>query len=227
MDAHQCPYCSKALKSERGITQHIFQTPKCREAQPNSVSSSKSQQLDPNCDGAKDPNQEAEGDGLRRSNRNKRRKQDDPDMEPMRSRTNTNSHPDMKPNAADSSALDTSSDVDANRSTSYVYEDSYKDKESDATLDPVKEDEDYDLEDGVVKAQGFDTVLSVILERFVELQRTAMFWDLVCNGKLHRQVELVIFVRFVKCDTEESDLLCGKYLTRTKNMKQICALSYQ
>ncbi len=489
MDTYQCPYCSKTLKSERGTTQHIFQTPKCREAQLNFVSATQSQQVDPNCDGAKDPNQEAEGDGLRRSRRNKRRKQDDPDMESIPSRTDTNLHPDMEPNEADSGAADTSSDVDANRSTSYLYEDSSDDEESDATMDPVEEDDDYDLggpnkeilerfvaycrdhsdnfldltvpeetsiklmdilrrkkaplnafpelltwhlkeighlrehetlndtdkyfhrktlmaslvprynmsamvpvlkrvtlpsskavvsipcrlaadiivhlltdprvededylffqddpfapppenityiadlntgdaylksyqqkitkpnqvllavpmyidgcstgqfsdlpvtalklslgihnrqardkerswlelgwvpqvrkesargkkmfqqsghlesldvtvldgegdsadeieeeedEDGVVKAQDFHTMLSVILESFVELQRTGMLWNLKYKGKLYHSTELVIFVPYVKCDTEEADLLCGKYLTRTINVKHIC-----
>ena len=145
MDTYQCPYCSKVLKSERGITQHIFQTPKCRDAQQASISSSNRQQPDPNCDGAQDPNQEAERDGLRRSRRNKRRKQDDPDTDPGPSKTGTNLDSNRKPNNADYGVTDTGSGVDAQRSTSYAPEDDSSDEESVGTMDPVKEDDDYDL----------------------------------------------------------------------------------
>lgn len=83
-------------------------------------------------------------------------------------------------------------------------------------------EDDEEEEDGAVKAQDFHTMLKTILESFVELQRTGMLWDLVYKGKLYKNVEFVIFVPFVKCDTEEADLLCGKYLTRTKTVKHCC-----
>ena len=76
--------------------------------------------------------------------------------------------------------------------------------------------------DGTCKAQDFHTVLSVILESFVELQRTGFVWDLVYKGKEYKGIEFVIFVPFVKCDTEEGDLLCGKYTVRTGNVKHVC-----
>ena len=81
------------------------------------------------------------------------------------------------------------------------------------------EDED---EESDVKAQDFHTMLSTILESFVELQRTGFIWDLVYKGKLYKNIKFVIFVPFVKCDTEEADTLCGKYKVRTSNIKQIC-----
>ena len=95
--------------------------------------------------------------------------------------------------------------------------------EGDATL-PKEEDYEQqdDEEEDAVKAQDFHTMLSVILESFVELQRTGFIWDLVYKGKLYRGVEFVIFVPFVKCDSEEGDLLCGKYTVRTKNIKHVC-----
>ena len=66
-------------------------------------------------------------------------------------------------------------------------------------------------------------MLCVILESFVELQRTGFVWDLVVyKEKLYREVEMVIFVPFVKCDTEEADLLCGKCTVRTANVKHVC-----
>ncbi len=84
------------------------------------------------------------------------------------------------------------------------------------------DEEDNESEDGAVHAQDFHTMLSTILESFVELQRTGFIWDLVYKGKLYKGIEFVPFVPFVKCDTEEADLLCGKYLVRNKNVKHIC-----
>ena len=77
-------------------------------------------------------------------------------------------------------------------------------------------------EDAPVKAQDFHTMLSVILDSLVKLQKTGFIWDLVYKGKLYEKVEFVLFVPFVKCDTEEADLLCGKYLVRNRNISHIC-----
>ena len=96
--------------------------------------------------------------------------------------------------------------------------------EGDATL-PKEEEEDEDEDEEqeeAVKAQDFHTMLSAILQSFVELQRTGFIWDLVYKGKLYRNVEFVIFVPFVKCDSEEGDLLCGKFTVRTQNVKHVC-----
>ena len=94
--------------------------------------------------------------------------------------------------------------------------------EGDAVEPKEAESEQEDAENEAVHAQDFHTMLSVILESFVELQRTGFVWDLVYKGKLYREVEMVIFVPFVKCDTEEADLLCGKYTVRTANVKHVC-----
>lgn len=97
------------------------------------------------------------------------------------------------------------------------------------TADEDSEDEDSEADeviDGAVKAQDFHTMLRFILKSFVELQRTGFVWDLVYKGKLYKDIEFVIFVPFVKCDTEEADLLCGKFLTRTRNIKHICRYCY-
>ena len=82
-------------------------------------------------------------------------------------------------------------------------------------------DKDEDEEDAV-PAQDFHSMLRVILESFVELQRTGFVWDLVYKGKLYKNIKFKIFVPFVKCDTEEADLLCGKFKIRTRTVKQIC-----
>ena len=84
------------------------------------------------------------------------------------------------------------------------------------------EDEEDKDEESDVKAQDFHTMLSTTLESFVDLQRTGFIWDLVYNGKLYKNIKFIIFVPFVKCDTEEADALCGRYKVRTGNVKQIC-----
>ena len=83
-------------------------------------------------------------------------------------------------------------------------------------------DSDYEDEDGAVKAQDFHTILDAILESFVELQRTGFMWDLVYKGKVYKNIKFIIFVPFVKCDTEEADTLCAKYLSRNQNVQHIC-----
>ena len=91
--------------------------------------------------------------------------------------------------------------------------------------DSLSEDADSDYtedEDGAVKAQDFHTMLDAILESFVDLQRTGFIFDLVYKGKVYTNIKFVIFVPFIKCDTEEADTLCGKYLTRNKHVKHLC-----
>lgn len=85
------------------------------------------------------------------------------------------------------------------------------------------EDDDYpEDEDEDVKAQDFHTMLRTILKSFVELQKTGFIWDFVHKGKEYKNVEFIIYVPFVKCDTEEADLLCGKYLSRGQNVAHLC-----
>lgn len=98
--------------------------------------------------------------------------------------------------------------------------------EGDARDSDQDSEEGSDEEDGAVKAQDFHTMLKAILESFVELQRTGFLWDLVYKGKLYKGIEFVLFVPFVKCDTEEADLLCGKYTVRNQNIKHVCRYCY-
>ena len=89
-----------------------------------------------------------------------------------------------------------------------------------AELDSEESDEE---DDGMtVKAQDFHTILSAILESYVKLQGTGFIWDLVYKGKMYKGIHFLPFVPFVKCDTEEGDMLAGKYQTRTKNVKHLC-----
>jgi hypothetical protein len=76
--------------------------------------------------------------------------------------------------------------------------------------------------DDVVKAQDFHSMLSFGLESFVKLQESGFIWDQVAHGQITRGIEYIPFVVNVKCDTEEGDLLCGKFTVRTKNVKHLC-----
>ena len=91
--------------------------------------------------------------------------------------------------------------------------------EAESDGESVSEDEDADP---AVKAQDFHTMMRFALESFVKLQQTGLIWDLSAYGKLYEGLEFVPFVLYVKCDTEEGDLNCGKYLVRTSKIKHIC-----
>ncbi len=98
-----------------------------------------------------------------------------------------------------------------------------EDEEKEANDDEEREANEGEEEgDDAVKAQDFHTILSEILKTFVALQATGFIWDFVYKGKVYNALEFIIFVIFVKCDTEEGDLLCGKYTVRTRNVKHVC-----
>jgi len=101
-----------------------------------------------------------------------------------------------------------------------------EDEEVDSEVDEqeIEDDDGYSSDEGKeteVKAQDFHTMMHTILHAsgFLKLQKTNMIWDLVYKGKCYMDSELVFAVPFVKADTEEADLHCGKYLVRTKNVK--------
>ena len=81
-------------------------------------------------------------------------------------------------------------------------------------------------EDGLVdpadKSQDLHAILEVILQSYKQMEQDGMVWDYVYNGKTYHDLELVFYIPFVKCDGEEADKLCGKYLTRTGNVAQLC-----
>jgi hypothetical protein len=89
----------------------------------------------------------------------------------------------------------------------------------------------YDLDDEeglddatneVCKAQDYHTMLEIILLSFVDLQTNGFLWDLRYRGKTYKDVEFVPFVMFVKCDTDEADVLCGSYKSRSAGVAQLC-----
>jgi hypothetical protein len=56
----------------------------------------------------------------------------------------------------------------------------------------------------------------------VTLQEIGFTWDLSYKGNLYQNIEFVLFTPFVKVDGEEANKLCGKYLSRTSNVAQLC-----
>ena len=96
------------------------------------------------------------------------------------------------------------------------------DGEGDETSGNDDADQDGIIEEDPAKAQDFHTMIATILESLIQLIETGFVWDLVYNGKLYKNIEFVLFVPYVKCDTEEADLLCGKYLVRSRFVKHLC-----
>ena len=74
------------------------------------------------------------------------------------------------------------------------------------------------------KAQDLHSILSYLLESYRELEAESMLWDLNYRGKLYKDVELVFYLAFVKCDNDEADKLCGQY--RVRNGKVACICRY-
>ena len=69
--------------------------------------------------------------------------------------------------------------------------------------------------------QDFHAQLEVILEGLVELQETGFIWDLRYKNRTYHDLHFEVFVPFVKCDTKEGDILCGKFTART-NTNMLC-----
>ena len=76
-------------------------------------------------------------------------------------------------------------------------------------------------EDPVEKPQDFHAQLNTILSSYVELEASGMLWDLFYRGKVHK-LELVFWTIMVKCDTDEAELLTGKYRSRSGNVRNLC-----
>ena len=85
-------------------------------------------------------------------------------------------------------------------------------------IDPDKYEYDEDMHEG----QDWHHVLSILLLSYRKLEQQGMKWHYRYRGKVHQDIELVFYVAMVKCDGEEADKLCGKYTTRTGNVKTLC-----
>lgn len=74
----------------------------------------------------------------------------------------------------------------------------------------------------ICKAQDYHTMLDQILLSFLDFQANGFIWDLRYRGKTYKDVEFVPFVMFIKCDTDEADVLCGSYKSRSAGVSQLC-----
>lgn len=87
--------------------------------------------------------------------------------------------------------------------------------------DPDADENETLPKDPAGPSKDLHKMLDVILESYREVQEKGFKWDLRYRGKTY-DVEFVPFVLFVKCDTQEGDMLCGSYTNRTKNVAQLC-----
>jgi len=85
--------------------------------------------------------------------------------------------------------------------------------------------EDPDAEVEIIpacNAQDLHAMLDVFLETYKALEdEGGIHWDLHYDGQV-RKVHFIPFIMFVKGDTQEHDKHCGKYLSRTKKVKNLC-----
>ena len=93
----------------------------------------------------------------------------------------------------------------------------------DDVIDEEDPDIDTDFEVTKHEAQDLHVMIRAIMDSYRELQDKGMVWDYKYRGKIYKNLELVFFVAFVKCDTDEADkLLCGSCTCRTGNVAQLC-----
>ena len=88
---------------------------------------------------------------------------------------------------------------------------------------PEAGDEEEEEEDpNVVKAQDLQAMLAVILRKYIKLQETGFIFDLFYNGHCYEEIEFKLFTPFLKLDSDEAEKLCGKYTSRSGNVKCLC-----
>lgn len=74
--------------------------------------------------------------------------------------------------------------------------------------------------------QDTHAMLAVILEEVRDLCKTGFVWDLAYKGKVYKNIKYKVFIPFIKCDNQEADMICGKYLVRGWNIQQICRVCH-
>lgn len=95
----------------------------------------------------------------------------------------------------------------------------YSDDEEEEEEEEVNE-EDLEPKIPACSAQDTHTMLETMLASYRELEH-GFDWDLRYKGKTY-QVTFVPFVMFIKGDTKEHDMHCGKYQVRTGNVANLC-----
>ncbi len=86
----------------------------------------------------------------------------------------------------------------------------------------VREDEGDWLNIKTCPAQDLHSMLEVIFEDFVPLQKSGFIWSFMYKDKPYKNIQFMPFVPFIKCDTEEADKLCGAYTSRGEGVSQLC-----
>jgi hypothetical protein len=81
-------------------------------------------------------------------------------------------------------------------------------------------EEEYELR--THKAQDAHRIMAAILQSYLKLQEEGMIWDYKYRGKVYKNLELVFFVAFFKCDGDEADKLCGHYRSRGEKVACVC-----
>jgi len=70
-------------------------------------------------------------------------------------------------------------------------------------------------------AQDLHAMLDIMLQSYREIEQGGFEWELNYRGQVHL-IEFIPFVMFIKGDSVEHDKHCGRYLARTKGVKQLC-----
>ena len=78
------------------------------------------------------------------------------------------------------------------------------------------------LSEAFRKAQDWHYILEEILKSYVQVEKDSFFFDYRYKGKTHKNIEMIPYLSHMKADTEEADKLCGKFLSRTNRIKQLC-----
>jgi len=89
----------------------------------------------------------------------------------------------------------------------------------------MEENEGNAAASSTLKPQDYHDLLAVALEDFVKIQERGFRWKLKYRGQLW-PVEFVLYVPFIKCDTDEADVLTGKYKSRGRGVAQLCRYCY-
>ena len=96
----------------------------------------------------------------------------------------------------------------------------YDDSDDDTVVKMYNPEEEYSLK--TEKAQDLHKILAALLKTYLDLQDSGMLWNYKYRGKLYKNIELVFFVAFVKCDGDEADKLTGHYRSRGINVSCLC-----
>ena len=76
--------------------------------------------------------------------------------------------------------------------------------------------------DSIPKAQDLHMMLQKIFKSYIKLQNNGFKWDLAYGGKVYKGIEFVLFTPFLKLDSDEAEKLCGKFMSQSGNVKQLC-----